>query len=338
MISVALLRGDWRKTPSMPSNGSLGTYCPPEHIAAEMDRLVQLHESHRDRAVAPEVEAAWLHHRFTQIHPFQDGNGRVARCLASLVLIQARWFPLSIADQKRDSYVDALRSADKGDLQQLLDLFADAEKTAFVTSLTLLGQVAGEGRDIRTIVAAVADRLTRRRRELNEQRCAVVKGYASELMSLVDEKYVALRRDIELGLRNFPDFRVWINQARNGDENASWYGYQIVEAAKALKYYANRKDFASWIRLRIVVEHDTELLLSFHVPGYEFTGLLACTAVIFRKEDDSSGASVTVDLQTLAESPFYFSYADDSEQLKGRFSTWLERVTGEALVYWQEAP
>jgi len=22
----------------------------------------------------PEIEAAWLHHRFTQIHPFQDGN------------------------------------------------------------------------------------------------------------------------------------------------------------------------------------------------------------------------------------------------------------------------
>ena len=32
------------------------------------------------RDVCPEVEAAWLHHRFTQIHPFEDGNGRVARC------------------------------------------------------------------------------------------------------------------------------------------------------------------------------------------------------------------------------------------------------------------
>jgi Fic family protein len=48
------------------------------HVAAEMDKLVELHREHRAAGVAPEVESAWLHHRFTQIHPFQDGNGRVA--------------------------------------------------------------------------------------------------------------------------------------------------------------------------------------------------------------------------------------------------------------------
>jgi Fic family protein len=45
------------------------------------------------------VQAAWLHHRFTQIHPFADGNGQVARAIASLVFIEAGWFPLIL---KRD--------------------------------------------------------------------------------------------------------------------------------------------------------------------------------------------------------------------------------------------
>ncbi|MDR3602618.1 MAG: Fic family protein [Desulfosporosinus sp.] len=33
------------------------------------------------------VKAAFLHHVFVQIHPFQDGNGRIARLLTSFVLI-----------------------------------------------------------------------------------------------------------------------------------------------------------------------------------------------------------------------------------------------------------
>ena len=46
-----------------------------------------MYTEHQGCGVPLEVEAAWLHHRFTQIHPFEDGNGRVARALASLVFI-----------------------------------------------------------------------------------------------------------------------------------------------------------------------------------------------------------------------------------------------------------
>jgi|GEM_PF-6737520 len=31
----------------------------------------------------PLLVAAWLHHQFVQIHPFQDGNGRVTRALVA---------------------------------------------------------------------------------------------------------------------------------------------------------------------------------------------------------------------------------------------------------------
>ncbi len=78
----------------MRPDGLIHEYCPPEQVTSEMDRLIELHREHQIGEIPPEVEAAWLHHRFTQIHPFQDGNGRIARCLASLVFIQAKWFPL----------------------------------------------------------------------------------------------------------------------------------------------------------------------------------------------------------------------------------------------------
>lgn len=79
IVVVPLIRGEYEVHPNNPQrpDGSIHEYCPPEHIAAEMDRLVELHAAHHALGVPPEVEAAWLHHAFTQIHPFQDGNGRV---------------------------------------------------------------------------------------------------------------------------------------------------------------------------------------------------------------------------------------------------------------------
>lgn len=72
--------------------------------------------------VPPEVEAAWLHQRFAQIHPFQDGNGRVARALASLVFLRAGWFPLVVHRDDRGEYIDCLEQADSGDLSALVNL------------------------------------------------------------------------------------------------------------------------------------------------------------------------------------------------------------------------
>jgi len=83
----------------------------PRHslnVQAEMDNLVAWHLAHMERGVSPEVEAAWLHHRFTQIHPFQDGNGRVSRALVTYVLMRADLLPLVIDRDRRTEYLDAL--------------------------------------------------------------------------------------------------------------------------------------------------------------------------------------------------------------------------------------
>ena len=88
-VDIPLIKGDWKRRDNHPMrDGTVYKYCPPEQVASEMDRLVAIHAQQVLNAVAGEVRAAWLHHRFTQIHPFQDGNGRVARALASLVLVQ----------------------------------------------------------------------------------------------------------------------------------------------------------------------------------------------------------------------------------------------------------
>ncbi len=97
-FETALLHGDWKRQPNNPRrlDDSTHDYCPPEHVASEMDRLIEMHGRHCESNVPPEVQAAWLHHGFTQIHPFQDGNGRVARTLASLIYLREHREPVPV--------------------------------------------------------------------------------------------------------------------------------------------------------------------------------------------------------------------------------------------------
>src|ERR1700675_4837639 len=97
-----------------------------------MDRLVAMHSKHDARGVPVEVEAAWLHHRFAQIHPFADGNGRVARAITSLVFIKAGWFPLIVKRDDWNRYIDALEAADAGDLRYLVALFVEAQRNTLI--------------------------------------------------------------------------------------------------------------------------------------------------------------------------------------------------------------
>ena len=145
-VDVPLLRGDWKTQPNNPrrDDGSVHEYCPPEQVASEMDRLVEMHLAHEAAGVSPDVSAAWLHHRFTQIHPFQDGNGRVARSLASLVFLRAGWFLLSVTRDERGAYLDALERADSGEDGKLFRFFAELQKGWFNKAIASLGDWRGK--------------------------------------------------------------------------------------------------------------------------------------------------------------------------------------------------
>lgn len=54
------------------------------------------------------------HYRFVTIHPFSDGNGRTARLLMNLVLLQAGYPPAAIGPQERARYLDALELRQSG--------------------------------------------------------------------------------------------------------------------------------------------------------------------------------------------------------------------------------
>ncbi|MBL8169202.1 MAG: Fic family protein [Acidobacteria bacterium] len=174
-IQVTLLRGDWKKWPNNPirPDGGIHEYCPPEQVASEMDRLVEMHQQHLAEGVPPEVEAAWLHHRFTQIHPFQDGNGRVARALASLIFIRAGWFPFVVHRDNRSEYIDCLEKADAGDLTPLVAIFGRTQKKAFNQAIKLSDNVLLPVDSVEQVIQAGAEYLKTKeeiRRRYDEER------------------------------------------------------------------------------------------------------------------------------------------------------------------------
>lgn len=74
----------------------------------------------------PEI-AARFHHRLTLIHPFSNGNGRHARMMTDLLMRQCGQAPyawgrgdLVHAGSARETYIEALRAADRGDFTPLL--------------------------------------------------------------------------------------------------------------------------------------------------------------------------------------------------------------------------
>ncbi|HEY4675724.1 MAG TPA: Fic family protein, partial [Candidatus Angelobacter sp.] len=145
LFESKLAKGKYKERPNNPKkpDGSMHQYCPPEQVDSEMERLLSLHAEHEKKGVPVEVEAAWLHHRFTQIHPYQDGNGRLARVLASLLFIKAGWFPVVVTRDDRGQYIDALEVADENDLRSLVSFFIQLQKRALFEAMRTLTETVG---------------------------------------------------------------------------------------------------------------------------------------------------------------------------------------------------
>ncbi len=340
IFRVSLIKGDWKRQPNNPLrlDGTVHEYCPPEQVASEMDTLIALHHQHCDQKVPPEIESAWLHHRFTQVHPFQDGNGRVARCLASLVFIQASWFPLVLTRDDRAVYIAALEEADQGNLSGLINLFAKSQKQAFLRSLGLSEQVLSEARRTQVIISSIADKLKQNQAASIQERCKKAESFASSLFDIASDRLQDVADEIKLSVQNFVNgVEVFTVPARAGDYRSHYHRYQVVETAKQLGYFANLRNYHTWIQLVINIETSTTLLVSFHVLGHEYRGLLVCTACAYHRDNAEKGESSISEIEKLTDSPFQFSYADEEENLIERFKQWLEDVILTGLEYWNKS-
>jgi len=100
-------------------------YMPPPafEVPALMKELLEWLESNPDELRPIEI-AAVFHHKFVSIHPFDDGNGRVARLLMNVLLIKYGYPFTVIRNYDRRRYYDTLKKADSGDLKPFVNFIA----------------------------------------------------------------------------------------------------------------------------------------------------------------------------------------------------------------------
>jgi Fic family protein len=122
--------------------GATHYFASPEETPARMADLVKWYRSARDsQSLHPVILAAMFHHTFVDIHPFDDGNGRMARILTNLILMQAGFPPVVISTERKNEYFLALEQADAGDVDAFVSFVAES---VIASSETYLRGLRGE--------------------------------------------------------------------------------------------------------------------------------------------------------------------------------------------------
>jgi Fic family protein len=118
-----LPKGQYKTLPNhvRTRKGSDHSYAPVDVTPAEMARLVREMRSDAFLSAHPALQAAYAHYGLVVIHPFADGNGRVARALASAFTYRSISMPIVILSEHKNAYLDALESADSGAYQAFVD-------------------------------------------------------------------------------------------------------------------------------------------------------------------------------------------------------------------------
>src|SRR5260370_5914124 len=102
------------------SDGTFHAYASVDATRHEMPKLIEWLRDPRFLAANPALQAAYAHFCLVAIHPFADGNGRVARALASTYLCRAAGVPLVVFDDQKYAYYAALRAADRGQFRDFV--------------------------------------------------------------------------------------------------------------------------------------------------------------------------------------------------------------------------
>ncbi len=138
-VRVKTLKGKFKEHPNNPkrADGTVFLCCPPIHVDAEMEKLITTYQDLEEKGVHPVILASWFHHAFTQIHPFQDGNGRMARLLASLILIKHQLFPLNVLRNEKPDYLTVLEQADRGNPNPLVEFFSEIQRRNIESALNI---------------------------------------------------------------------------------------------------------------------------------------------------------------------------------------------------------
>ncbi len=141
-----IIPGEYKNSPNNVKlqNGEIFRFSSPEATPSQMHDLIEFYKVHdKSTEKHPLWLAAMLHYKFVRIHPFDDGNGRVARLLMNYVLLKYNFPPVIIKDEEKKKYLAAINKADIGNLESFVEYIGEQLIWSLSKSIT-----AAEGKTI----------------------------------------------------------------------------------------------------------------------------------------------------------------------------------------------
>ena len=138
--------GTYKTTPNHVKTvtGEIFYFASPEETPAKMQELMDwLRERNQAKDLDPVLLATEYHYRFIRIHPFDDGNGRIARLLMNFILMQNAYPPVIIKSEDKENYYSALQQADSDDIEYFFSYISER----VISSLELMIR-ASKGEEI----------------------------------------------------------------------------------------------------------------------------------------------------------------------------------------------
>ena len=139
--------GQYKTSPNhvLTVTGEIFRFAEPIEVPGKMQQLVaNVNAMSGTTDVEALIATAKAHYDLVLIHPFDDGNGRMARLLMNLILIKHGFPPAIIKTEDKANYFSALRQADGGQF----DVFAEYVASCVCASLqVMLAGARGESID-----------------------------------------------------------------------------------------------------------------------------------------------------------------------------------------------
>lgn len=113
--SYVIHAGQYKTRPNsvITRYGDRFEYASPEETPALMTDLVDWYNHAEDAKEYTPIElAALFHYRYIRIHPFEDGNGRIARLLVNYILARHDWPMIVVRARDKFNYLESLHKTD----------------------------------------------------------------------------------------------------------------------------------------------------------------------------------------------------------------------------------
>ncbi len=118
-----IIPGQYKTVPNhvKTKSGEISYFASPEDTPAQMMDLMKWYNKElTENKRHPLIISSLFHYKFVRIHPFDDGNGRMARILMNLILMKFSYPPIIIPFGIKDDYYNALQFAVAEDFDKFI--------------------------------------------------------------------------------------------------------------------------------------------------------------------------------------------------------------------------